>query len=105
MLYNHKALHLEADGPAMVVEGVFDALPYWPNAAAMLGKPSIWQVQAMSCSSRPVVVVMDGDAHEEGWALAQVLRFNGIDAKALRLPPKTDPNDDPTWVKEEIRKL
>ena len=34
MLYNHAALFVECNEPIIAVEGVFDALTYWPDAAA-----------------------------------------------------------------------
>lgn len=75
----------------LVVEGVFDAMPYWPFAVACLGKPNEEQVQLLLDSDRPLVIALDGDAWEEGWALARRLQFRGIEAVALRLPPGSDP--------------
>lgn len=93
-LYNHRVLHTEGDF-VYVVEGVFDALTLWPSAVAVLGKPSHEQVEALSLSKRPIVVVLDGDAHLEGHALALRLRRNGAVAGSVRLPPKTDPDEVP----------
>lgn len=96
-LWNERALAVETDEPVMLVEGVFDALPYWPDAAAFLGKPSVAHVEAVLASRRPVCVVLDGDAHEEGWAFAQKLRFMalerelGLAVSSLRLEPGIDP--------------
>lgn len=79
--------------PVMVVEGVMDALPYLGRAVAVLGKPSHAHVEMLAKSRRPVAVVLDGDAHREGWALARRLRLRGVRSGAVRLPAKTDPND------------
>jgi hypothetical protein len=104
-LYNHAALRQEADEPALVVEGVFDAIACWPDGVAVLGKPSEWQVDALGEALRPVAVVLDGDAHSEGWALAQLLRFRGRRAGAVRLPPGADPDEVPAdWLREEARR-
>jgi DNA-directed RNA polymerase subunit RPC12/RpoP len=105
MVYNHAALIEETDEFVLAVEGVFDALPYWPRAIAFLGKPSRWQVEALMRTSRPIVVVLDGDAHHEGWALAEQLKLFDKRAVAIRLPPKTDPGDiDHGWLLEESRR-
>lgn len=93
-LFNHAALHTSGE-VLYVVEGVFDALALWPNAVAVLGKPSHEQVEALLLSRRPVVVVLDGDAWVEGWSLAMRLRLMGVRAGSVRLPPKTDPDQVP----------
>lgn len=93
-LYNHRAV-LTPGEALYVVEGVFDALALWPNATAVLGKPSHEQVEALALAKRPVVVVLDGDAWLEGWSLSMRLRLMGVRAGAVRLPPKTDPDEVP----------
>lgn len=104
VLFNHAAILVESDDPILVVEGVFDALPYWPIAVACLGKPTQLQMVALASARRPVVMALDGDAWEEGWALAQQLRFAGARAGSVRLPPCSDPNDvDPSWLRTEAR--
>ena len=104
ILFNHAAILKESDDPILVVEGVFDALPYWPDAVACLGKPTQLQMVALASARRPVVMALDGDAWEEGWALAQQLRFAGTRAGNVRLPPCLDPNDvDPSWLRSEAR--
>lgn len=104
-VYNHAALLLKTDEPVMVVEGCFDALPYWPKAVAMLGKPKKAQVASLAEAQRPVVVVLDGDAWQEGQMLAMDLQFQGQTAGYVRLPPKQDPNSvDPAWLREEVSK-
>lgn len=106
-LYNADALAVETDTPALVVEGVFDALApgLWPDGVALLGTHSELQVEALTAARRPVVFVLDGDAHETGWALAMRLRLEGARAGYVRLPPKTDPDEVPgSWLREEARR-
>lgn len=99
ILYNHAALLVETETPVMVVEGVFDSLALWPNAVAVLGKPSGTQIEALAAAKRPVAVVLDGDAHQEGWALAMRLRLMGARAGSVRLPPKVDPDEvEKSWL-------
>lgn len=93
-LFNHAAV-LSPGEVVYIVEGVFDALALWPDGVAVLGKPSAEQVEALSLSKRPVVVVLDGDAFMEGHALAVKLRRQGVTAGSVRLPPKTDPDEVP----------
>jgi DNA primase len=105
ILYNAKALYADSTLPIIAVEGVFDALPYWPHAVAFLGKPSYEQIEMLYETDRPVVVVLDGDAWRESWALAERLKLAGKKAAMVRLPPKTDPNDvDRKWLVLEARK-
>jgi DNA primase len=95
MLYNGAALAVDTTDPVLVVEGVFDALSLWPDGVAVLGKPSDAQVQALVTTRRPVAVVLDGDAHEEGEALAMRLRCEGQRAGYVWLPPRMDPDEIP----------
>lgn len=103
LLYNHAALLVETDEPAIIVEGAFDTYPFWPNGVAVLGKPSEQQVEALVSAKRPIVVVLDGDAWEEGWALMMRLRFEGQRAGCLKLPPGIDPDEVPEAIKSEAR--
>ncbi len=104
-VFNHSALMVETDEPAIAVEGCFDALPYWPDGVAMLGKPKAPQVLALIEARRPVAVCLDGDAWEEAEMLALRLQFEGQRAGFVRLPPREDPNSvDPTWLREEARR-
>lgn len=104
-LYNHAALHVETDVPLLVVEGVFDALAYWPDAVAVLGKPSEDQFYALAAARRPVCVVLDGDAWDEGWTFAMKLRLEGQRAGAVRLGPRIDPDEvDKGWLRDEARR-
>lgn len=103
-LYNREALWRETDEPVLVVEGVIDALAYWPDAVALFGKVSDSQLIALSCANRPVAVVMDGDAHIEGLQLALKLKIEGQRAGHVVLPPLKDPDEvDKTWLREEAR--
>jgi hypothetical protein len=102
LIYNHMALFVETDVPALVVEGCFDTFPYWPDAVALLGNATPEHLLALSAARRPICVVLDGDAWEKGAALALQLRLNGQRAGCLRLPPKKDPDE---MCVEEIRHL
>ena len=93
VMFNGAALDVETDVPLLAVEGCFDALPHWPHAAAFLGKPTEPHVDRLLLARRPVCVVLDGDAWEEGEALAWRLRVEGVRAGCLRLSPMTDPNN------------
>lgn len=98
VVWNEAALHAETDEPLYVVEGVLKGLPYWPHAVAFLGNsgPSVVtpeQFAMLSHSRRPLVVVLDGDAHQQGWALAMRLRLAGCVAGSVKLPPRTDPDE------------
>lgn len=103
--WNHTALRIEEDAPALTVEGAFDAIPFWPDAAAFLGKASEEQIEALVCAKRPICTVLDGDAWREAWVLTQRLRFEGQRAGYVRLPPRVDPDEVPrSWLLEEARK-
>lgn len=94
-VYNAAALAVDTDVPVLVVEGTFDALPYWPDVVALLGKPSEGQIQLLLSATRPIVAALDGDAWLEGEMLAARLSFDGARATALHLPPTRDPGDLP----------
>jgi hypothetical protein len=104
-LYNQAALYVETDAPVLIVEGVFDALPYWPHAVACLGKPGEVHRWLMTEAKRPIAVVLDGDAWEEGWGLSEWLRTEvNVPVGFVRLPPCTDPGSvDPAWLREEAK--
>lgn len=104
-VYNPAALTVETEDPLLVVEGIFDALPYWPDVVALLGKPSEGQINLLLSALRPLVVVLDGDAWIEGEMLAARLAFDGARATWIKLPPTRDPGDlEPSWVLEEARR-
>lgn len=103
-LFNEAAIYVETTDPVMLVEGVFDALPYWPDAAACLGKPNEPQIRRLLHAKRPVAVCLDGDAWREGKALALRLMVEGKHTGFVRLPGGTDPNKlDPDWLRGEAR--
>lgn len=103
ILYNGRAVWRRTDRPLMVVEGVFDAIHLWPDAVAVLGKVSEQQVDILEQTGRPVAVVMDGDAWEEGLSLALRMRIRGRVAGNVRLPPRTDPDEVPRdWLDAEV---
>lgn len=97
-LYNEPALwDAGRPGPVFVVEGALDVAALWPDAVAVLGKPIESQLAKLVASPRPLVVALDGDAWEQGWALAMKLRFLRAHAPtgAVRLGPTLDPDDVP----------
>lgn len=95
LLYNRKALDVETEMPVGVTEGAFDALALAPHGVAVFGKPTDEQREMLRYAKRPVSWVLDGDAWEEGWAEAMLLRGWGVRAGAVRLPPQTDPDQVP----------
>lgn len=103
--YRGGILREVTDEPALVVEGVFDALHLWPRAVAVLGKASEKQMEALADASRPIVIVLDGDAWMEALAMSLRLRLHGQRAGYVRLPPKLDPDEVPlAWLDEEVRR-
>ena len=109
VVWNARALSVETDEPLYVVEGVLKGLPYWPDAVAHLGNSgpaavTPQQFSLLCAAKRPLVIVLDGDAHEQGWALAMRLRLEGCTAGAVRLPAGKDPDEvDAAWLWEEAR--
>lgn len=98
LFFNGDALWQSTDEPIMLVEGCLDALPYWPNAVAVLGKPSAEHKRILQSVKRPLAICMDADAQGTGWALAEVLKLQGVNAKYISLPPGYDPAEvDPVW--------
>jgi len=93
LLFNEARLTWDTDSPALLVEGVMDALPHWPHAVACLGKPSRWQKERLRSADCPIAVALDSDAQDEGWALAMELRLYGRRAGFVKLPPGKDPGD------------
>lgn len=96
-LYRQSALRQPSGVPVLIVEGVFDSTPFYPNAAATLTKttPRLFRliVDEARASGRPVVFVPDGDAWRLGDAYAMAARAEGIAAGSLRLPPRVDPDE------------
>lgn len=105
-LYNAETLRDELDEPALIVEGCFDALPYWPDAAACLGKPLESHLPLILAAKRPVVVCLDGDAWEEGWSFALKARHLGARVGSVKLPAGEDPGSiDPDWLRGKARQV
>jgi len=81
------------DEPIVVVEGVFDAMPHYPHAVAVLGKPSKEHKKLLASVRKRVYIMLDGDARAESWALAQLLKVQGIDAIYVPVASGKDPGD------------
>ena len=103
IMFNYDELLLDVEEPIMLVEGVFDALPHWPMAAACLGKPADNHVEILKKVTRPIAIILDADAQHTGWVLAERLKLSGVNASFVRLPPGSDPgNADPDWLWDEV---
>ena len=101
-MYNKAALFEVTDTPVLLVEGAFDTFPFWPDAVAAFGDVSNEHIEAMKQAKRPIAIVPDGDAWQDGWILAARLRFLGLRAGYVRLPPKMDPDEvDRDWLLAE----
>ena len=70
-----------------------DALPHWPHAVAVLGKPSEAHLGLLAAAKRPVVMCLDADAWRTGVGVMQRLRLRGVEAHYLELPPGRDPGE------------
>lgn len=99
LLFNADVMHCSQlkNVPAMLVEGAFDCFPFPAHAFASLGKLGRMQVDMIveNCT-RPLAVVLDGDAWREAHAFVLTLRFDsGFDhtVGSVRLPPRTDPDE------------
>ena len=104
ILYNQHILQVETDEPALVVEGVFDAIAVRPHGVAVFGKPREGHFDLLADAKRPVVFVLDGDSWEESLALAMRLRLLGVSAGSVRLPTKADPDEVPLeWLRSQAR--
>lgn len=103
-VWNPRALLLDDPDPVLVMEGLFDALPSYPNAIALLGKPTTFQLALLLASVRPVVMCLDGDAWRLSRAVAFKLHLLGQRVGFVKLPPERDPNDlDPTHLMTAAR--
>lgn len=92
-VWNVAALFVETETPLLVTEGLFDALPSYPNSVALLGKPTANQEQLLMQAMRPVVMCLDGDAWRLSKATAMKLHVFGRKVGFVKLPPGRDPND------------
>lgn len=77
VMFGEDAVFRDTAEPLLVCEGVFDALAYWPDAVAVLGKPTERQVATLRKASRPLVFAFDRDMRRTSWALAAKLRLHG----------------------------
>ncbi len=106
-LYNVRVLDTVTDEPALGVEGAFDAAHFPDDAFAFFGGHTPAHVEEIeSRTKRPIAIVLDGDAWEKGQMLGLRLRFDGLRAGSVKLPPKVDP-DEPglrEWILEEARR-
>lgn len=93
VLHNQNALWEDTQEHLYIVEGAFDSLFLWPHAVAVLGMPSEKQVLLLSKSKRPLVVVLDADAWEKGYALSMRLRLEGCRAGCVKLLDGADPDE------------
>jgi DNA primase len=95
LLFNHAALLKRTDDPLLGVEGVFDAIALGTDSSALLGKPTRVLREVLAIALRPIAMVLDGDALDDGLATALHLRLMGKKAGCVWLPPKTDPDELP----------
>ncbi len=93
LFWNEPAIMEDTREPLMVVEGVYDALPYWPNAVAGLGKPYGLQLDLLAQAKRPLAFVLDSDAHLYSESLANELERCGLRTLSVRLSPGADPSN------------
>lgn len=106
VMFNMDALSVKTDEPCIIVEGCFDALPHWPLAVAVLGKPSAAHEEMLANAKRPLAICLDADAQRQGWALAARLTLKGVRAEYLELPPGTDPGETSrAWMERKIIEL
>jgi len=93
LLFNQDALQKETSHPVALVEGVFDGLPWFPDAVASLGQPTDEHIEILARASRPVCVMLDADAQSNTEAVYRRLLMRGVDVRAARLPPGSDPGE------------
>ena len=91
LFFNSDALWRRTADPIILVEGCFDALPYYPDGVAVLGKPAGGHKDILSRVKRPIAVCLDADAQGTGWALASRLQLSGVRAAYVQLPAGYDP--------------
>lgn len=104
-MYNEHVLYDVTDIPVMLVEGCLDSVWYLPLCVAALGKPTAAHFDKLQLAKRPLVIVMDGDAWEDGRALMMRLRLRGKRVGFVRLPAGEDPNSvDPVWLRDQVAK-
>lgn len=104
LFYEQWLINQPSRDPLIVVEGVFDALPYFGQAVACLGKPTEDHIDLLRQATRPVAMCLDGDAWRTAESVAYRLQLDGVPSGFVRLDPKTDPGDvDPDWLRRAAR--
>lgn len=102
ILYNEEVLDVPGESPLFVVEGAFDALHFYPDAVAVLGKAKRSHLLQLAKVDRPLAICLDGDAWMEGEQMMLELSALGHTRVCnLRLPPKVDPDEIPRDELEE----
>jgi len=93
-MFNEAALWVDTSEPVGIVEAVFGAAKHFPYATAVNGKPTNIQLGILARCQRPLVIMLDGDARSDAYALRQHLELRGkTDVSVSVLPPQTDPGD------------
>ena len=94
LLYNQEVLELPLpETPVFLVESVTSSLRLLPHAVASLGQPTNTHAETLaSTGSRPLIVVLDGDHWRDSRRLARELTYSRRWAKAILLPPGSDPD-------------
>jgi len=97
VLYNFD--HARCYPFVVVVEGITDVWRIGDQAVALLGKSLSSQQSTLlkdTWENKPIIVVMDSDAHEEAGRIVDVLAASGGNpAVSVRLPAGKDPADLP----------
>ena len=102
VLYEQHLLYERTDKPLLIMEGVFDVLPYFGQACCCFGKIGSKQYRLLLEAKRPLVIVFDADTNTLSWSVAQKLRLDGKVAGHVRLPNGKDPDEvDPNWLLEK----
>lgn len=105
-LFNAHVLAEKTDEPCLGFEGALDVAHYPERAFAFFGSPTEDHIREIERkANRPVVIVLDGDMPDKCDALGMRLRFDGLRAGAVVLPPLMDPDEVPRdWLLEEARR-
>ena len=107
-LINGDFLLTPGAAPAIVVEGLFDALSLYPHAVGLGGQPTPAQERKLIRTRRPLVVALDGDTGRKSYFVACKLKLLAMSEgiippriTSIQLPPCTDPNSmGRSWILE-----